>query len=225
MALLTKDLAEAWLYQVIRPVLSGLRTEQSFLRDRNWTWRFLPARLEYLRPVAEYIPLEQEPTLRSLLRSHPELAPAVRTHDESCRELEEGCSQLQAALTACPDISRLRDSIAPQCQAELGAPIASYFGSFSSDTEIDAAIAQLLVNNIERQYDHYLSAPFWNRFGSHFREILRKPLFQPHRDVVERAGDSFAKQSDQFHSAVVDLQDALSDAHGLPPVPPTLVAH
>lgn len=31
---------EAWIYTVINPLIEALRIEKSFLRDKNWTWRY-----------------------------------------------------------------------------------------------------------------------------------------------------------------------------------------
>jgi hypothetical protein len=30
----------AWVYSVINPLIEALKVEKSFLKDKNWTWRY-----------------------------------------------------------------------------------------------------------------------------------------------------------------------------------------
>jgi len=46
---------EAWIYTVITPLIEALKIEKSFLKDKNWTWRYYTKNLEFILPLEGYV--------------------------------------------------------------------------------------------------------------------------------------------------------------------------
>ncbi len=71
---------EGWVYEVINPILDVLPGEIALLDAGNVTWRFLQRRLEFIRPIAEYLTPDGLHILHDFGRAHADVPKHVQGH-------------------------------------------------------------------------------------------------------------------------------------------------
>lgn len=62
---------ESWVYSVINPLIESFNIEESFLKKKNWTWRYWSRSLEFIYPIKEYLDAHFWPNYEDFLRANP----------------------------------------------------------------------------------------------------------------------------------------------------------
>jgi hypothetical protein len=210
----TKEQVQAWLYMVLSPLVARLGRERYYLGLRHSTWSFSARRCESLRPLAEYIDEEQEPTLRQLLRYYPHLKGLVETHDQALLELEAAAPLLQDALPRLPSFKRLLEQIEATHHDWRGGYSPGENEGLLVETLINwSYLPQLPVNDSR--------APAWNQYRAEALQLREDPVAQPLFAAFDRTLDRLAQCTNELHRLLSELRDELADQFGLPPAAPT----
>jgi len=194
---------KAWVYTVINPVLEGLRIESGFLQKGNWTFRFHSGELEFVRPVAAYVEFPSQPNLEDFLESNPEDKRIMASRDQSREALRAKCQEALAFLTGQGTFRQKVSSCAEQFKGDFQTEVA------------DKLVAELIVNNIRSQPEHYRTFRFWSRYGEELMAFRTGEIFQQ----ADRAGEQLAENNKQVSARLRETRKQLAEAHDVPFAP------
>lgn len=82
---------EAWIYTVINPLIEALKVEKSFLKDRNWTWRYETKSLEFILPLENYIDSASLPNFQQFFKAYLAIEQMRKKHEDLRAALSENC--------------------------------------------------------------------------------------------------------------------------------------
>lgn len=165
---------EGWIYGVINPILDALPTEISFLDSGNVTWRFLWRKLEFIRPVKDYLSPQGSHILTDLERSQKDVPDPLRRHDDLVRALADSAAHFHDALVASPDFEqtvwRSVKEFAAQEDAQSLTTRVEPWGAFRRE-QFPSLVAEHVVNCTREIPPHHTDARFWEAFGKRFLEF------------------------------------------------------
>jgi hypothetical protein len=188
---------EAWVYAVLNPVLESLQRESSLLSKGNLSWRYHSRECEYIRPIREYVRIDQRPNYEDFVSDQLNTGFLGRfeAHDRALGELELSANQFASGLIhADLFVKKMQESLKEYESFAQGNPL--YWYNESMQESFPRAVAELLVNRIEVLPEHYGTAKFWEKYRERFD--LSSQEFEPYG---------------QRHSfrALVQTRDALHD--------------
>jgi len=194
---------KAWVYTVINPVLEGLRIESAFLQKRNWTFRFRSGDLEFVRPVAAYVEFRSQPNLEDFLESNQEDRRIITGRDQSREVLREKCQEAFAYLTGQETFRQKVSSCAEQFKGEFRTEVA------------DKMVAELIINNIKSEPEHYGTSRFWSQHREELMAFRTGEVFQQ----ADQAGEQLVENNKQVSARLRDTRKQLAEEHDVPFAP------
>jgi hypothetical protein len=99
---------EAWIYTVINPLIEAHKIEKSFLRDKNWTWRYSTKNLEFILPLEGYMDSAYIPILRDFFNTNPKIEKKRKKREDLRAALTENC---QIAFTYLIELKAFREKV------------------------------------------------------------------------------------------------------------------
>lgn len=217
---------EAWVYTVINPLIDDVRREIRFLQERNLTWRYHSQRLEYIRPVQEYIEPEMLPNLEDFLEENPAFVQKFEAHDKSVKDAE---SRAMAFYKIVMNAAIFHKNVTEALQKyeSKAASTQPYAPSIESIKEhLPQFVAENLINNARELPAHYTIHSFWKNFGDEFREFILK--FEGYKERksfhdVEQAADALKEISSNLLNDLKSQRQTLCREFDIPAAPPATV--
>lgn len=209
----------AWFESVINPALVGLAVEQEQLKAKNYTWQFMPGRLESLRHVKQMIPFGFVPNLEQFEMYYLAISDNIKIHDEEVAQLAVVCMNLQRAILDSGELEKIFARLTtPENLAKLGKTLDDMFiGGYKP--EYLGWIAQEVINHtgdLPTYINHY---PLWNAHRKEFMEVVNNEHVKGAEMSVDRAGEKLLKTIEHLIKLLKDARNQLSIDYDVPPVP------
>ncbi len=157
--------AEGWLYWVINPLLDAISGEFDVLRRGGLSYRFYNERLEFIRPISEYLdPPGGRHVLRDYRRAIGEPARRFDLHDAIVVSARDAAIAAHKALVV---RAEFQDEVERRlAQFETSHPGAPNYpgGAFPRERFADL-VAERVVNEVRRIAPDHTDAEFWREHG------------------------------------------------------------
>jgi hypothetical protein len=213
-------IVRAWFDTVVNPLLQSLELEVTLIEKRNWTWTFRPAGFELIRPVKRYIDYQTWANLDQMIELMPNIATAIKTHDESVAALLHAATSLGEALLLSPEFNRLCQSLLSSAELQrIGVSDRSeLFGAYPPEEHLQL-LAQHVINNSGEQPSYYATSKLWNKHREKLLGSLKLDgICQPYNDLLESA--TMMKSGSEFLAHLLQtLRLDLSMSFDVPYVP------
>jgi hypothetical protein len=212
------NIVRAWFDTVFHYVLSGLETEKGFLRQRNWTFRHHNRTLEYIAPIAKYVPAAAVENLEQFVSFFPDAGALINRHDVCVERLRECCAAYADAIIRNADFLaafRLAERESPKV---LKRDFSANFGAYSSEEDFKKILSEHLVNNIDSLFSYYATAALWKHYGKDFARAVAGRKLSPFREAADDAGRDLIKAGDELTAEMKRVRSDLSLAFDVPVV-------
>ncbi len=204
---------EAWVYTVINPLIEALKVEKSFLKDRNWTWRFQIRNLEFILPLEKYVDTASLPNFNDFLKANPQIERKMKKHNDLRAALSENCGIAFNHLV-------LLEAFQDKIQSSLSIygkenPSEEYPGGAVPEKDFDKVIAQYIVNWIKELPSHYATSKFWARFADEFLQFRTGDVFKK----LDASGMQLKNEDERLLKSLEDLRSTLCEEYDVPAAP------
>lgn len=204
---------EAWIYSVINPLIEALKVEKSFLKDKNWTWRYETKSLEFIFPLEKYIDSASLPNFEDFLKANPQIERKRKKHEELRAALSENCQIAFNHLVSLKDFqNKISSSLALYQREE---PTSEHPRGAVPEKDFHKLIAQYVVNQIKDLPSHYTTSKFWMRFKDKLFEFRIGNEFEK----LDASGRQLEDDDDRLLITLQDLRSALSEEYDVPSAP------
>jgi hypothetical protein len=204
---------EAWIYTVINPLIESLKIEKSFLKDKNWTWRYQTRSLEFILPLEKYVDSASLPNFNDFLKTNPQIARKNKKHDELRTTLSENSQIAFNHLVALkPFQEKVKSSLSvykQESQAE------EYPGGAIPGKDFDKLVAQYIVNSIKELPSHYTTSKFWATFADEFLKFRIGDVFEK----LDTSGEQLKDEDDRLLKSLENLRSTLCEDYDVPAAP------
>jgi hypothetical protein len=210
----------AWFETVINPMIRALKNEQAYLSKGVWSWKSYPGSLTELTHLGShqlhfYVSENQE----QLLEQHPDLAMALRKHDEEVDTFRDRIAELHEAVMTSWELEAVyREKTSPESLQVVRDAFPQKLGGYQDDAGVmgdlfvgpDVAshldvLARHVVNNEPALGVGFTTtAPLWNTYRQEFMSILATPMLGKLKVHLEESRGN-------LEAAVVDLIDQLTE--------------
>lgn len=204
---------EAWIYTVINPLIEALNVEKSFLKDKNWTWRYYTKSLEFILPLEKYVDSPSLPNFEDFLKANPRIKQERKEHDDLRIALSENCGTAFNHLIALdPFQDKVKLSLSIYKKEN---PTGEYPGGAIPEKAFDKLVAQYIVNSIKELPGHYTTSKFWLRFGDEFLRFRASEVFED----LDTSGDELEKDDERLLITLENLRSNLRKEYDIPAAP------
>lgn len=204
---------EGWVFEVINPILDALPGEIALLDAGNVTWRFLQRRLEFIRPIAEYLTPDGLHILRDFGRAHADVPGHVKEHDRLVDALTRSAAHAHERLLAREDFrASLSEFLTEYWRRFVDAE--KPWGAFSED-QFPALVAEHVVNRTREIPSHHTDSKFWQVFGARLLSFDDDPAFEE----LDASRKSLANFDRRFAEWLEDKRFALCEEYDIPAAP------
>lgn len=208
------NIIRAWFDTVLNPLLYGLRAEAGVLRRGDLTWRFESGRPVSLVPVRSLLMDAYQDNLDQFLSLHPECGGPMQDHDAALQLLVESCRELESRLIHSEAMQKLFQRLTTP-EALGGRDVAEMFRAVLSDNRLKA-LAEYIINNVERLPRYYSTADFWNERSGEFLKLRESPEIEPAWEANVSAAARFSQEVDQLMGVLKKVRNELSLSAGVP---------
>lgn len=203
---------EAWIYAVINPLIEALKTEKSFLKEHNWTWRYHIKDLEFIKPLEGYMDSIALPALEDFLLANPRIERERKKHDDLRTALLKNCQiAFENLLTLNAFQQRVTSSLSDYRQKE---PQKGYPGGAVPEEDFNKLIAQYVINNIKTLPEHYSSSNFWHKFANEFLAFRKGKIIEQ----LDASGKQLEEEDERFLRFLKNMRSILCEKYDLPPI-------
>ncbi|MEK7406969.1 MAG: hypothetical protein AAB225_17990 [Acidobacteriota bacterium] len=211
------NIVRAWFDSVINPLLRALERERELLKEGNWTWRFRPSALEWVRPAQAYLAPDARDNLKHFVVLNPFVKVVMGRHDQKVPLLMEACQRYHQAVSADESFRRLyRKATSPQSLAEMGVErLSDLFGAYPSVDHL-ALLAQYVVNNTGELPAHYTPAQLWNRHRGEFLAVRQRPKVRLYYGSATSTGQALLREVNRLVALLERRRLHLSLEHDQP---------
>lgn len=197
----------AWVYTVINPLIEALKVEKSFLKEKNWTWRYETKNLEFILPLEGYIDSASLPNFEGFLKAYPEVERKRKKHEEFRVALSENC---RIAFDYLIELKTFQDKVSSSCST-----YGEYPGGTVSERDFAKLIAQYIVNHIKDLPGYYTTSKFWARYEHEFSQFRTGKEFEK----LESAGKQLENNDEKLLARLKDLRSTLCKQYDVPDAP------
>jgi hypothetical protein len=195
----TREQVRAWLSTVLGPMVDALRVEDELLAAGNPSFRAYTHSIDFelLWGSDRMISNRFRPNLEQFYRYYDHVRGAAARHDEALERLRDACAEAFKFVLESPRFAALCGG-RPESERR--------------------ALAQDVVNGVEEREETNPLASFWKQHASEFLALRSQPELRPSFDRLEQAKAHLQRQVKDLLTRASELQQALADEHGLPPV-------
>lgn len=199
------QIVRAWFDTVLNPLLDGLRVEHTYVKEKNWTWRWRNDAFEAVRPVEAHVGWAMRDNLMQFVQMERDVQPRVTEHEEALLELAGACRELQSLLSASKLLrKKYRNATSKDSLQKLDVTLDEMFGGYPDEDRL-GLMAQYIINRTPPLPDYYSACRLWNVWREEFLEILDAEEIRPHTVRMDAAGE-------RLLNAIVQLMDVLEEA-------------
>jgi len=204
---------EAWVYTVINPLIEALKVEKSFLKGKNWTWRYQIKSLEFILPLEKYVDSASLPNFEDFLKANPEIERKRKKHEDLRVALSENCQiAFNHLLASDPFQNKVKLSLSIYKQES---PTEEYPGGAVPEKDFDKLVAQYIVDSIKELPSHYTTSKFWSRFGGELLQFRTGDVFEK----LDASGEQLKNEDDRLLKLLEDLRSTLCEEYDVPAAP------
>lgn len=204
---------EAWIYTVINPLIEALKVEKSFLKEKNWTWRYQTKSLEFILPLEKYVDSASLPNFEDFLKANPQIERKRKKHEDLRAALSENCEIAFNYLIALGSFqNKIKSSLST---SEKENPAGEYPGGAVPEKDFDKLIAQYIVNWIKELPGHYTTSKFWSRFENEFLQFRTSGVFEK----LDASGEQLEREDDHLLTTLENLRSNLCEEYDIPAAP------
>ena len=207
-----RERTKAWIYDVINPLLDGLKIEASFLAKGNWTFRRYNRDLEFIRPRRAFLFYQSHANLEDFTLSNPGIQEKLDHRDARREELRKSCDAAFEYLIENPGfelkVSECFDIFAAEAPGET-------IHLVHPNAEPHEVVAELIVNNVRELPDHYGLHRFWSRFSEELMSFRTGPALEQ----ADQAGLELKKSNDDLSIELLKVRSDLASKYDIPWAP------
>lgn len=204
------QIVASWVYGSINPLLNALTVEMSFLERRSITWRFTNKRLEFVRPLREYLSPMVRPVYLEFIQAIPDAQHRFGEHDDLVLQIERLGTEAFKSIVTEPFTRRVNTLLKAHIKRGLPYPGGSY-----SEEQFPLLIAQNIVNRVEEIPEHYSDADFWSRHRREFLQMARGESFEK----LDQRREQLLALDRGLVAWLQETSNALRSRHDLPASP------
>lgn len=156
MAVITKRL-ESWIYNIINPIITGLKDEIYLLENKNLTWRFYNKKAEYIFPIENYVGAMYANTYRHFLLEYPDYENLFNEHDNLLCKAEVMANELLDKFNRNAKFVDFVNSI-----------VKDYPKDDFSKKNVNNLVIQHLINEVDFLPSHHGISEFWEKYRKEF---------------------------------------------------------
>lgn len=196
---------QAWVYDVINPLIGALRREVTILEKGRIPWISARSTFEHIGRFAELVPYGAEPNVDDFASREPRFDALRARHDDAVDALARACEEASGALREDRALIELlherhdaegeRDDI----RGEAGMP----------RWAID-----YIVGGVRELGPDFTTARFWNRHGA---ELIERAA--PHREAAIEAAGALARIGRETVDRLLVLRTEYCDRFDIPAAP------
>ena len=204
---------EAWVYTVINPLIEALKVEKSFLKDKNWTWRYYTKNLEFIIPLEKYVDSASFPNFEDFLKANPQMERKRKKHEALREALSENCRIAFSHLLALEAFQdKVKSALSIYAREN---PAEGYPGGAVLEKDFDKIIAQYIINSIKELSDRYSTSKFWSRFRDEFLQFRTGEVFER----LDACGEQFENEDERLLTTLENLRSNLCGVYDVPAAP------
>jgi len=170
---------EAWVYAVLNPLIENLEREIFLLNKGNLSWRFYSRKCEYIRPIRDYVRIDQRPNYEDFISDplNTGFQEKFEAHDGALAEVETSASRFSDGLIQSElFVKQMQASLKEYESIARNNPLYPYMESMRES--LPKAAAEFLVNRVDVLPDHYMTHKFWEEYQDKFD--LSAQEFEPY---------------------------------------------
>jgi len=198
---------EAWLYTVITPLIEALKIEKTFLKGKNWTWRYYTKSLEFILPLERYVDSASLPNFEDFFLAKPTIERMRKKHEDLRAALSEECRSAFEYLVALEDFQVKVTSSRSE--------FVEYPGGAVPEADFHKLVAQHVVNNIQDLPEYYTTSKFWAKFREQFLRYRTGENFAR----LDEAGKELEDDDDRILTTLMKLRVTLCQEYDVPAAP------
>lgn len=205
----------AWIYTVINPIIDSLQREAQFLEKGNLTWRCHLRRLEYIRPVQEYVDTLHWPNYEDFLADNAKFRLLFSEHDQAVLKVEDDASKFYDVLLQAPIFQRQVAKALETYESKVDPPQPGFSNLAYMRDDLPKYVAENLINRVEAMPQHYTIHKFWEMFAHEFQVFKDRQTFVSLSVAVQ----ALLKASTQIRRALEDHRLLLARKFDIPAAP------
>ena len=198
---------EAWIYTVITPIIEALKIEKSFLKDKNWTWRYYTKNLEFILPLEGYVDSASIPNFEDFFNTNLKIERKRKKREDLRAALTENC---QIAFKYLTELEDFRDNVKSSLSM-----YGEYPGGAVTEKDFHKLIAQYIINDTKEMPQHYTTSQFWSKFGNEFLEFRTGEKFEE----LDASGKQLEVEDERFLITLENLRSVLCEKYDIPAAP------
>jgi hypothetical protein len=212
----------AWIYTAINPLIDALRRELHLLQQRNLSWRYHSQRLEYIRPVRDYIEPTAMPNLEDFLADNSAFEEKFGLHDRNVANAEQRATNFYKILSTAAIFNKEVDEAFKRYESNISSA-GLFIPSLESIREqLPKFVAENLINNISELPAHYTIHRFWKDFAGSFQKYLSEfDVYKERQSFRElnQAIDALKEVSSTLLNDLQSLRHSLCREFDIPAAP------
>ena len=193
----------AWVHQVVNPWIVCLAGEEAFLVHDNLTFRPVSGELEFIKPLREYLPSVNWPTMENLAEAHPSVEAIAKTHDDTrLRLLSSAKKAFEWLMADGAFLASVEEAIATR-------------PGHTERSGAQRSVAERVVNCITTVGTHYVDADLYNPHAQLFLAFRRGACFEDLSNGVQALRAVIAEAV----AVLKKLRSQLVEEYDIPPSP------
>ncbi|MCI0589028.1 MAG: hypothetical protein L0323_19585 [Planctomycetes bacterium] len=200
-------------------LLDEFSMQARVLRRGDPTFRRSSKRLDYLRPVGEYLLGASRHAFEDFVQWHPVWRARFEKRDGVRDALERAAVRFFETLVGDPKFRR--EALGALADYRKTHPRAEYPGGAARDPQFPDVVAEQLVNDETEAPEHYTVARFWNGYQRRFdayRRDARAPEIGRSLGTLLREAEEIGRDLREFRFELCDKYDIPAVPYEVPPV-------
>lgn len=212
-----EELARAFAYTIINPILDGLSLEVSLLSANQLNWNFATGWFKYFGPIIYYTDSRYEPNYELFVRKYTKAARLISIHDKHCDQLAKACTASFNELIGSNKFGEL-------LRSQRVSNFISQQKLFEAELRLVQVIASHIVNNHRKLSKDYETSEVWNELLEEFLSLRNESSLKPLFDKTELLKNGLLDSAKQIQDSLVSIREKYANAFGIPPIPLQVVS-
>jgi len=213
-----ENVAKAFVYTVINPILEGIKSELSWLQQKKYFWQFQSRSFEYIFPIVAHVGIRYFDHLELFQSYYPEISSLMRSHDEKIEELSSLLSNAYDEIIKLDDYKSKFEEARKNWEAK-GKDFNNIWGAYQSSYGLNIIAEFSLNNRQELDPTLYRTAPFWNEYRNEFLQVRQNEKIKAYIDKMDIKTDEIIKIVENLCLELKTLRNEYAAKYDIPPIP------